>query len=228
MITFLSLYFWCRGQSAMAPMAVVQFGLAIRAAEGSLSPLISGTTRGTPSVMRQAEELSMTTVFLSPPPIFLPHSSEKSPETAMRMISHSWAASRVKGSIVMSPNLDFTTLPAALFAKSFTFFVGKLRVSRHLSISSPTAPEQPTMPTQSTPSACTATLLAERRACLPALRPARAPAASTAPAAAATGRPWGWVARTAWGRRCCWAPTTEVETAELGARLFCTNAGAVA
>mmetsp|Transcript_138999 Transcript_138999/g.352394 ORF Transcript_138999/g.352394 Transcript_138999/m.352394 type:complete len:207 (-) Transcript_138999:2-622(-) len=105
----------------------------------------------------------MTAVFKGPPPICGENSSEKLPDTAIKTISHSCAASTEKGSTVMSPNLDFTTVPAALLAKSRTFSVGNCRSSRHLSISWPTAPDEPTMPTQPTLPAATAT--PTRRAC---------------------------------------------------------------
>mmetsp|Transcript_39454 Transcript_39454/g.82667 ORF Transcript_39454/g.82667 Transcript_39454/m.82667 type:complete len:231 (-) Transcript_39454:64-756(-) len=131
-------------------MAVVQFGFATRGAAEFLPPLISGTTRGTSGSILQAEELSMTQVFLGPPEIWGENSLEKSPDTAINTTSHSRAASNEKGSTVISPNADFTTVPAARFAKRRTFLVGKLRPSRHLSISWPTAPDEPTMPTQST------------------------------------------------------------------------------
>ena len=47
----------------------------------STSALISGTTSGTPSLYRKADELSMTTAPSSPSAIFSAHSSAKSPLT---------------------------------------------------------------------------------------------------------------------------------------------------
>merc|ERR1719230_587214 len=92
----------------------------------------------------------MTQVFLGPPVICGENSLEKSPETAINTTSHCCAASSENGSTVISPKDDCTTVPAERFAKRRTFLVGKLRPSRHLSISFPTAPDEPTMPTHST------------------------------------------------------------------------------
>merc|ERR1719465_331425 len=94
------------GQSAMAPTAVVQLGLATSGAETRPSPLISGITSGVFSSMRHAEELSTTCVFRGPPEILGDISREKSPETARRQISHSCAASMENGSTMMSPNFS--------------------------------------------------------------------------------------------------------------------------
>ena len=53
---------WCSGYSAMSVMAVVQFGLAMMPLCCFTSAaLISGTTSGTLSSMRNALELSTTT-----------------------------------------------------------------------------------------------------------------------------------------------------------------------
>mmetsp|Transcript_26640 Transcript_26640/g.47286 ORF Transcript_26640/g.47286 Transcript_26640/m.47286 type:complete len:264 (+) Transcript_26640:717-1508(+) len=157
MSTFFSLYFWWIGHRAMAPTAVVQFGFATSGAVPKPSPLISGTTKGILGSYRHADELSTTWVPLGPPMISGENSSEKVPETARRQISHSCAASTEKGSTTMSPNLDLTRVPAERLAKSLTCSVGKLRSSRHFSISTPTAPEQPTMPTHPTLPAAIAT-----------------------------------------------------------------------
>ncbi len=51
----------CRGASAITIWMVEQLGLATTAGPaGRVSPLISGTTKGTAGSMRQAEELSTT------------------------------------------------------------------------------------------------------------------------------------------------------------------------
>mmetsp|Transcript_55286 Transcript_55286/g.131853 ORF Transcript_55286/g.131853 Transcript_55286/m.131853 type:complete len:209 (+) Transcript_55286:733-1359(+) len=159
--TFLRPYFWWIGHNAIAPTAVVQLGLAMSVAPSAASMLISGMTRGMSFSYLKADELSITTVFFGPPATFGEFSWEKPPETAIRQMSHSWPASIVKGSTVMSPNFfDFTTVPAARLAKSLTFSTGKSRSSKHLSISTPTAPLHPTMPTVSSlPPAATATRL---------------------------------------------------------------------
>lgn len=49
-ITFFNLKSLCRGHKAMRPIAVVQLGFAINFAPLVLSPLISGTTNGIPSL----------------------------------------------------------------------------------------------------------------------------------------------------------------------------------
>ena len=54
----------CSGQSGTTLMIATQFGLAMRRCAPIASALTSGTTSGTAPSMRNAEELSMTTVPL--------------------------------------------------------------------------------------------------------------------------------------------------------------------
>mmetsp|Transcript_24637 Transcript_24637/g.56876 ORF Transcript_24637/g.56876 Transcript_24637/m.56876 type:complete len:249 (+) Transcript_24637:665-1411(+) len=188
MSTFFSPYFWWMGHKAMAPTAVVQLGFAIKVAPSAASMLISGMTRGMSFSYLKADELSTTTVFFGPPATFGEYSCEKPPDTAISKMSHSWPASTVNGSTVISPNFfEVTTVPAALFAKSRTALHGKSRSSKHRNISTPTAPEQPAIPTVSSlpaaivvrPHRTTAQLLEGCAARLP--RVAALPAARQAP-----------------------------------------------
>mmetsp|Transcript_16672 Transcript_16672/g.28679 ORF Transcript_16672/g.28679 Transcript_16672/m.28679 type:complete len:304 (-) Transcript_16672:277-1188(-) len=138
----------CSGQTAIRPMAVVQFGLAINFFPLVTSALISGTTNGMPSLYRNADELSMTTAPSSPSQIFSAWAKEKSPSTARNTTSHSRAALSEKSSTVTAPNWVVTSLPAERSEpKMRRFPTGKSRFSRHPTISFPTAPVAPTMPT---------------------------------------------------------------------------------
>eukprot|EP00967_Tisochrysis_lutea_P092029 scaffold132489_cov30-Tisochrysis_lutea.AAC.2 len=121
----------CRGASAMSAIAVVQLGLAISfdLERRATSALISGTTSGTSSLYRKADELSITTAPSSPSAIFSAHSSAKSPLTARNTMSHARAASSVNSSMVyFVPFGVSTSLPAERAdANSFSSEMGKPR-----------------------------------------------------------------------------------------------------
>mmetsp|Transcript_20616 Transcript_20616/g.59857 ORF Transcript_20616/g.59857 Transcript_20616/m.59857 type:complete len:242 (+) Transcript_20616:1075-1800(+) len=147
-MTFLSLKSWCRGQSAIRAMAVVQLGLAMSLADLVASALISGTTRGTLGLYRKADELSMTTAPSSPSAIFSACSRAKSPLTAKKTTSHSLALSTSNNSTSISPNPVSRLDPADRDdpkMRSFPTSMGDF--SRHPTISFPTAPVAPTTPT---------------------------------------------------------------------------------
>lgn len=92
---------WWMGQRAMRAMAVVQLGLAMSFLPLAAAMLISGTTRGTASFMRKADELSMTSTPAAAS--FSAHSREKSPPTASSSTSILLAASKLKGSSSREP-----------------------------------------------------------------------------------------------------------------------------
>mmetsp|Transcript_38650 Transcript_38650/g.125011 ORF Transcript_38650/g.125011 Transcript_38650/m.125011 type:complete len:345 (+) Transcript_38650:533-1567(+) len=140
----------CSGASAMSAMAVVQFGFAMSLAfaRRAASALISGTTSGTPSLYRKADELSITSAPPSPSEIFSAHSSAKSPETARKTMSHSRAAARENSSICSVPEPVSIGWPAdRADAKSRSSDTGKPRSPSTATISCPTAPVTPTTPT---------------------------------------------------------------------------------
>merc|ERR1719324_1757283 len=147
MITLLSPYFLWSGYRAMAPIAVVQLGLEMYVAPLATSALISGMTSGTPSVYRNTEELSITTVFLGPPATFMPYSLEISSATAKKQISHSCAAATLKSSIVTLPNAVSTVSPRRCLSKRRSLSAGKPLSSKHFFISEPTTPKAPATPT---------------------------------------------------------------------------------
>ena len=141
------MYFLWMGHKAMRAMAVVQLGLAISFFPFAAAMLISGITKGTLSLYRNADELSMTSTPAAAS--FSAHSNEKSPPTASSTTSSLDATSNVKGSIVNVPYLLLATVFPADFsdANSFNDVTAKLRFSMTDKISSPTAPVAPTIPT---------------------------------------------------------------------------------
>mmetsp|Transcript_10748 Transcript_10748/g.17086 ORF Transcript_10748/g.17086 Transcript_10748/m.17086 type:complete len:222 (+) Transcript_10748:593-1258(+) len=147
MMTFRKVNFWCSGQSAIAAMAVVQFGLAIRSFPLMAAGFTSGTTSGMSSSYRKALELSMTTVL----PLAMicgENSLLKSPDTAISTKSHACAASTENSSTSISPKAVWIFLPADRSEASRTNLdSGNLRSWRTCTISSPTAPVAPTTAT---------------------------------------------------------------------------------
>mmetsp|Transcript_2230 Transcript_2230/g.4777 ORF Transcript_2230/g.4777 Transcript_2230/m.4777 type:complete len:253 (+) Transcript_2230:522-1280(+) len=145
MMTLFAPNFFMSGSRAMRPMAVVQFGLAMRFLPLHVLPLISGTTRGMSGMYLKAEELSMT---MEPLAMSLACSRAKSPETARKHTSVSAAALLSNSSTVTSPHLVFTVDPADLAEpKIRSLSTGKALFSRQPRISFPTAPVAPTTPT---------------------------------------------------------------------------------
>lgn len=138
----------CRGQTAMSPMAVVQFGLAMSFCPLVTSAFISGTTSGMPSTKRNALELSITTGPSSPRHMFSACARLKSPSTARNTTSHSRVDSSLNSSTVTLPNSVSTSLPADRSEpKIRRLLTGKERFSRQPTISLPTAPVAPTIAT---------------------------------------------------------------------------------
>ena len=138
----------CKGQIAMSPMAVVQFGFAINFFPLVASALISGTTSGMPSLYRNADELSMTMAPSDPSQIASACLRLKSPSTARKTTSHSRAEDSLKSSTVTLPNWVSISRPALRSEpKMRNFPTGKARFSSTPTISLPTAPVAPTTPT---------------------------------------------------------------------------------
>src|SRR6266699_4774588 len=131
----------------MRVMAVVQFGLAMIPACNFMSAaLISGITSGTESSMRNALELSMT----AQPALAAKgaNSFEMPPPALNNAMSMPWNESLPSSLIAISSprNLSFLPMERAE-ARRVKLAARKLRLSRVLIISRPTAPVAPTTAT---------------------------------------------------------------------------------
>ena len=131
----------------MRVMAVVQFGLAMMPlCHFTSEALISGTTSGTFSSMRKALELSTTTQ-----PAWTAmgaYSFEMLPPALNSAMSMPAKESFVSSATVFSAPRYVSFLPTERAeASSVSFPTGKLRFSRVLIISMPTAPVAPTTAT---------------------------------------------------------------------------------
>jgi hypothetical protein len=138
---------WCSGYNAIRVIAVVQFGLAmIPLCSFTSSLLISGITNGTSGSMRNALELSMTTQ-----PSFAAkgaNSFEMLPPALNRATSIPAKLSFVSSFTVSCSPRYVSFLPTERAeASNVNFPAGKLRFSRVLIISMPTAPVAPTTAT---------------------------------------------------------------------------------
>src|SRR5688572_8017081 len=128
-------------------MIVEQFGLAIRPlCLWICSGFTSGTTSGTPSFMRKADVLSITT---APALTALgANSFEIDPPALKYATCTSSKLSWVSSSIVYACPRNVAVLPALRAeARSLRFLIGKFRSARTVSSSWPTAPVAPTMAT---------------------------------------------------------------------------------
>jgi hypothetical protein len=144
------------GHSGTIEMMAEQLGLAITPLCAPMAwGLISGTTSGTPSSMRNAEELSMTTA-----PAFTAMGAKRLemplPAENNAMSTPSKLAS-VSSSIRRSRPRNFWVLPTERAdASNRSSDTGKLRCSRQRAISTPTAPVAPTTATTKDGAACVA------------------------------------------------------------------------
>ena len=138
---------WCSGYSAISVMAVVQFGLAMMPlCHFTSAALISGTTSGTLSSMRNALELSTTT---QPALAAMgANSFEMLPPALNSAMSMPANESFVSSVTVMSCPRNLSFLPTERAeASNVSLPTGKLRFSSVLIISMPTAPVAPTTAT---------------------------------------------------------------------------------
>mmetsp|Transcript_7269 Transcript_7269/g.25978 ORF Transcript_7269/g.25978 Transcript_7269/m.25978 type:complete len:240 (+) Transcript_7269:1946-2665(+) len=177
---------WCSGQTGTAAMMVLQFGLAMMpVCSAAACGFTSGTTSGTPGVMRNALELSITTAPASTAAGAKALDCE--PPAAKKATSTpSNESSRNSRTTVGRPAPSLSSRPALrLLASRRSSLTGKLRSCRMRRRSWPTEPVAPATATV-TPPLLAATSASEDRDRIGA--PSATRAVLAAPAALPTAR----------------------------------------